>query len=239
MSWLRRTPRRRVGGLPRGAQRCQRRQLWPHSPAWAVVLAWYEALHGCQAPVSIHMCIVLCHELRSARVFRVPRLPACHPEAAAVHRPAAPQPHRLLQRGWVGGCVTARCECPVEARWCPIACSPSQGCCLPQAASGRRASSVTISFNNLFLHPLHPTPHCPRSPPWWCAASRSKAIRDFQSDPPTKVFLISHRWAASGWLAGWPIPRSWWHGSGTKVCVTRLPWSCLHSAASLGGGACL
>ncbi len=25
------------------------------------------------------------------------------------------------------------------------------------------------------------------------AASRSKAIRDFQTDPPTKVFLITHR----------------------------------------------
>lgn len=33
---------------------------------------------------------------------------------------------------------------------------------------------------------------CPRR-----AASRSKAIRDFQIDPPTKVFLITHRCAWS------------------------------------------
>jgi hypothetical protein len=27
------------------------------------------------------------------------------------------------------------------------------------------------------------------------AAARGKAIRDFQTDPPTKVFLLTHRWA--------------------------------------------
>ena len=40
-----------------------------------------------------------------------------------------------------------------------------------------------------------------------CAAARGRAIRDFQTDPPTKVFLLTHRWAGGAGSSAGPVPR--------------------------------
>ena len=63
------------------------------------------------------------------------------------------------------------------------------------------------------LEAFHTPPLTAALPLLFCAAAaaRGKAIRDFQTDPPTKVFLLTHRQARRGWrlaVAGAPGTRA-------------------------------